>query len=106
MFWTGMVGLAQDRYRWRALVNTVMNLRVHKMLGIYRVTAQLVASRVVLSSTELVIGTGTPNTPARSLASQLSTLPLAPIYIELNELGQCRKSFRKWPSIVFPLHVS
>jgi hypothetical protein len=22
------IGLAQDRYRWRALVNTVMNLRV------------------------------------------------------------------------------
>jgi hypothetical protein len=45
------IGLAQDRYRWRALVNTVMNL---KMLGNYRVAAQLVASGVVLSSTELV----------------------------------------------------
>jgi hypothetical protein len=27
------IGLGQDRYRWRALVNSVMNLRVHKMLG-------------------------------------------------------------------------
>jgi hypothetical protein len=27
---------------------------VHKMLGIYRVAAQVVASRVVLNSTELV----------------------------------------------------
>jgi hypothetical protein len=27
------IGLAQDRYRWRALVNSVMNLRFHKMLG-------------------------------------------------------------------------
>jgi hypothetical protein len=24
----GWIGLAQDRYRWRALVNSVMNLRV------------------------------------------------------------------------------
>jgi hypothetical protein len=38
------IGLAQDRYRWRALVHSVMNLRVHKMLGIYQVAAQLVAS--------------------------------------------------------------
>jgi hypothetical protein len=27
------IGLAQDRYRWRALVNSVMNLGVPKMLG-------------------------------------------------------------------------
>jgi hypothetical protein len=27
------IGLAQDRYRWRALVNSVMNLWFHKMLG-------------------------------------------------------------------------
>jgi hypothetical protein len=47
--WTG---LAQDRYGRRALVNAVM--RFNKMLGNYRVAAQLVASRVVLSSTELV----------------------------------------------------
>jgi hypothetical protein len=48
------IGLTQDRYRWRALVNTVMTFGFHKMLGIYRVAAQVVASRVVLSFTELV----------------------------------------------------
>jgi hypothetical protein len=35
------IGLAQDRYRWRALVNSVMNLRVYKILGNYQVAAQL-----------------------------------------------------------------
>jgi hypothetical protein len=45
------IGLVRDRYRWRALVNAVMNLWFHKMLGIYRLATQLVASQVVLSST-------------------------------------------------------
>jgi hypothetical protein len=33
--WDGMdwIDLAQDRDRWRALVNTVMNLKFHKLLG-------------------------------------------------------------------------
>jgi hypothetical protein len=42
------IGLAQDRNRWRALVNSVLNL------GNYPVTEHLVASRVVLSFIELV----------------------------------------------------
>jgi hypothetical protein len=48
------IGLAQDRYRWRALVNSVMNLQVPRNAGNCQVAAQLVASRAVLSSTELV----------------------------------------------------
>jgi hypothetical protein len=33
--WDGMdwTDLAEDMYQWRALVNTVMNLHFHKMLG-------------------------------------------------------------------------
>jgi hypothetical protein len=33
--WGGIdwIDLAQDRNQWRALVNVVMNLQVHKMLG-------------------------------------------------------------------------
>jgi hypothetical protein len=49
------IGLAQDRYRYRALVNSVMNHRVPLNAGNFRVAAQVVASRAVLSSTELVI---------------------------------------------------
>jgi hypothetical protein len=48
------IGVARDRYMWRALVNSVMNFGFHKMLRNYRVAGGLVASRVALSSTELV----------------------------------------------------
>jgi hypothetical protein len=50
----GLGELAQDRYRLRALVNAVI-FGFHKMLGNYRVATQLVASRVALSYTELVL---------------------------------------------------
>jgi hypothetical protein len=45
------IGLAQNRYRWRGLVNAVMDLRVPKMVEKEGVAAQVVASRMVLSST-------------------------------------------------------
>jgi hypothetical protein len=38
------IGLAQDREKWKAVVNAVMNLRFHKMLGNYQVAAELVGS--------------------------------------------------------------
>jgi hypothetical protein len=55
--WGGVdwIGLTQDRYKWRALVNALMNLRFHKLLGNYRVATQIVAS-LMLSSIEVVSG--------------------------------------------------
>jgi hypothetical protein len=49
------IDLAQDREQWRALVNTVMNLVFHKMLGRSWVAAQLAASQEGLSSMRVVI---------------------------------------------------
>jgi hypothetical protein len=42
------IGLGQDRDRCRALVNSNLSLRFHKMLGNYRVSKQVGISRVVL----------------------------------------------------------
>jgi hypothetical protein len=48
------IDLVQDRDQWRALVNTIMNLQFHKLLGNSSVAAQLAASQEGLSSMELV----------------------------------------------------
>jgi hypothetical protein len=48
------IHLAKDTDQWRAVVNTVLNIRFHKMLVNLGVTAQLAASEEGLSSMELV----------------------------------------------------
>jgi hypothetical protein len=48
------IGLARDRNRWRALVNSVLNLRVPLNAGKLSSGLKLLASRVVFSYIELV----------------------------------------------------
>jgi hypothetical protein len=48
------IGLTQDRNRWELLWIRYWTFGFHEMLGNYRVAQHLVASRVVLSSMELV----------------------------------------------------
>jgi hypothetical protein len=44
------ISLAHSMYKWKTLVDTIMNFEFHKMLGNFRVSAQLVVCQVALST--------------------------------------------------------
>ena len=48
------IDLAKDRYRWRDVVNAVMNFQVSENGGIYWVAEKLLALQEGLSSIELI----------------------------------------------------
>jgi hypothetical protein len=48
------IDLAQDRDKWLALLNEVMNIRVHKMRGICWLVDDLLTSQEGLCSVQLV----------------------------------------------------
>jgi hypothetical protein len=54
--WDGVdcIGLAQDRDKWRGLVNSVMNVQIPGSAGKISSSFTTVASPVVLNSIELV----------------------------------------------------
>ena len=71
--WGGVnwIDLAQDRNRRQAFVNTVMNLRVHKVRGIFRPAEELLVCQEGLCPMEFV---SWPSLTAFSPASDMHTV--------------------------------
>jgi hypothetical protein len=71
------IHVARFRDWWQAVVNTVMNFRIHKMQQIYWLVEELLSSREWLCSRQLVRIATTPSGPSLTRAILKQAYPIS-----------------------------